>query len=360
MQVRAAVLRQGADGYSFETVEVEAPREGEVLVRIAAVGMCHTDVRMKARFLAGDAGVDPIVLGHEGAGVVEKIGKGVTAFEEGDHVVLSYPSCGVCDACASDRPYGCDDHLKWGFQAVRRDGSTPLQDGDGGPVRGKFFGQSSFATHSLTGERNLVRVDEELPLATLAPLGCGIQTGAGTVMHVLEPEEEDALVVFGCGSVGLSAVMMAEALNVETIVGVDVHASRLALATELGATHTIDASTDHAVEAVREITAGGAGYSLETTGRPDVGTQAVACLKTFGTCAIVTGMELRTGPGKRVVGVMQGESIPQIFIPEMIAMWEAGRFPFDRLIRTYDFEDIEQAEADSSSGETVKPVLALG
>ena len=356
MRVKAALVRSGSDRFAFDTVEMEDPRPGEVLVKIHAVGMCHTDLRVKAQY----AGEDPFVLGHEGAGVVEAVGADVTSVSEGDHVVLSYPSCGVCEACTTGKPYGCDDHLKYAFGGLRPDGTSPLKLGDGDLVKGKFFGQSSFASHSLTGERNLVKVDASLPLEALGPLGCGIQTGAGTVLNVLEPSEDQTFAVFGCGSVGLSAVMAAAVTGCRTIIGVDVHGGRLEMARKLGATHTVNASDDDPAAAILDVTDGGADFALDTTGHTEAATAAVASLRTFGTCAVVTGTQLRTGPGKQVVGVMQGASVPQTFIPRLIGLWQEGRFPFDKLIRYYDFEDIDRAEADSRSGETIKPVLRMG
>jgi D-arabinose 1-dehydrogenase-like Zn-dependent alcohol dehydrogenase len=214
--IRAAVLRQPGAPLRIESLEMEGPRDDELLVRIVASGICHTDID----FCEGGAS-GPIVLGHEGSGIVEKVGRKVKGFKAGDHLVLSYQSCGQCRPCRQGRPAHCERFWDANFGFARLDGTNALLD----DVRGHFFGQSSFATHTLATARNVVKVPRTLPLKLLAPLGCGLQTGAGTVMNSLKVRPGASLAVFGVGSVGLAAVMAAHIVRAKSIIAVDIHAS---------------------------------------------------------------------------------------------------------------------------------------
>jgi aryl-alcohol dehydrogenase len=235
-------------------------------------------------------------------------------------------------------------------------------DSSGGAVATRWFGQSSFATYALATARNTVVVDAGLPLELLGPLGCGIQTGAGAVIRSLRVQAGDTIAVFGVGAVGLAAVMAAKAVGAGSIVAVDRHESRLALAEELGATHVVPAGDD-VIDKVLAA-AGGVHYSLDTTGVPGVIAQAVACLRPTGTCGLVAAQtgDLVLDPaalavGRTVKGVLEGDSVPQSFIPFLINLWQRGRFPFERLIQTYPLDAINEAEHDALAGLTVKPVL---
>ncbi|MHB8069736.1 MAG: alcohol dehydrogenase catalytic domain-containing protein [Desulfobaccales bacterium] len=193
-QLQAAVLRPGGS-IQIESLELEGPRDDEVLVRLVASGICHTDIDF-----CDDYSGPPVILGHEGAGVVAEVGRKVQGIQPGDHVVLSYQSCGRCPACRRGRPTACEHFwdLNFGFQ--RLDGSNAYSGG----VQGHFFGQSSWATHTLATARNLVKVPPNLPLKLLAPLGCGLQTGAGTVLNSLQVPKGASITVFGTGAVGLA------------------------------------------------------------------------------------------------------------------------------------------------------------
>jgi aryl-alcohol dehydrogenase len=228
-------------------------------------------------------------------------------------------------------------------------------------VRGHFFGQSSFASHSLATERNLVKVPKNLPLETLAPLGCGLQTGAGTVMNSLAVRAGASITIFGTGAVGLAAVMAARIAGAGPIIGVDVVPSRLELAMELGATHAIDNRREDTAARIREITGGGVDYTVESTGDAKLYRLAVDLLKPKGTAAYLTGV---SGPGslsqgRKALSIIQGDSVPQIFIPKLIAFYRKGLFPFDRLEKFYDFRQINRAIADARRGRTIKPVLKI-
>jgi aryl-alcohol dehydrogenase len=213
-QIKAAVVRDKGGPFNLETLTLEGPRRDEVLVRIVASGMCHTD--MVARDKVYEV-PHPIVLGHEGAGIVEVVGEDVQGVDPGDHVVLSYLPCGRCKPCLLGKPFYCENTYALSFGGARLDGSMATRDAEGKPVHDHFFGQSSFGTLALANERNVVKVPEDAPLELLGPLGCGIQTGAGSVMNALKVGAGTSFVVFGAGAVGLAAVMAASAVGATTV-----------------------------------------------------------------------------------------------------------------------------------------------
>lgn len=364
VKIQAAVLREKSGRFSFESVDVDGPRADEVLVRIVATGICHTDLSVRDQFIPVTL---PAVLGHEGAGIVEAIGDHVTKVEPGDSVVLSYCFCGTCFNCRRSSYSCCSKLPALNFGGVRLDtGRSPYSDDSGAPVSGLFFGQSSFASHSLARECNVVKIRSDVPLELMGPLGCGIQTGAGTVMNSLKPSSGDSIVVFGAGSVGLSAVMAAVVVGCATIIAVDLHQNRLDLARELGATHALKADSGDVVKQIVALTGDGAQFTIECTGSPKVLRQAVEALRITGVCAIVgaapRGTEVSLpmgllGSGRTIKGVIEGDSIADLFIPELIELWREGRFPFDKLIRRYPMAQINEAIAASESGEVLKPVL---
>ena len=362
MKITAAVLRDPSAPYVLEEVELADPGPGQVRVRVVGAGMCHTDVLPRAE---GSFAPPPIITGHEGSGVVDAVGDDVTSLAVGDHVVLTFDSCGDCTNCRDGRPAYCDTMLPRNLSGRALDGSTGVTDADGAEVSSRWFGQSSFATHCIANERNAVKVDADLPLEQLGPLGCGIQTGAGSVLVALDVQPGSSLVVFGAGAVGLSAVMAAVVAGASTIVAVDLHDHRLDLARELGATHTVSGADDDVVEQIRDITGGGADTAFDTTGVPSVIVTALASLRMAGVCGLVgaqTGDLVLDGlatVGKTIVGILEGGVDPQRFIPRMIELWRDGRFPFDRLVETFPFAEINGAERSSLSGGAIKPVLLL-
>jgi aryl-alcohol dehydrogenase len=354
-KIQAAVLRKKGGPLRIESLEMEGPRDDEVLVRLVASGICHTDITLCDGWDKAD---NALVLGHEGAGVVERVGKSVRNIKRGDHVVLSYQSCGSCRQCRTGHPAHCKYlwELNFGFQ--RLDGSNALQ---GSGVRGHFFGQSSFATHSLATERNLVKVSKDLSLEILAPLGCGMQTGAGTVMNSLKVSEGKSLAVFGTGAVGLAAVMAARLVGADPIIGVDIKPKRLKLALQLGATQIIDNRRQDVTTCIANITGSGVDHVVETTSSPKMYQLAIDVLNPHGVVALLTG-ESGTDSlleGRKTLGIIQGDAVPQHFIPKLIDLYLAGKFPFDRLVKFYDFSDINRAIADSRRGDTIKPVLRI-
>jgi aryl-alcohol dehydrogenase len=353
--IQAAVLRQKGGPLEIESLEMEGPRDDEMMVRLVASGICHTDVD----FCDGwDESDGPVVLGHEGAGVIERVGKRVKSVKPGDHVILSYQSCGRCRQCRSGHPAHCQHFYEANFGFQRLDGSNALQPSG---VRGHFFGQSSFATHSLASERNVVKVSKGLPLQLLAPLGCGLQTGAGTVMNSLQVSSGASIAVFGTGAVGLAAVMAARLGGAAPIIGVDRRPERLQLALELGATHVIDNRRQDVSARIGRITGGGIDYVVETTGSQKMQRLAVDLLNSHGVVALLTG-ERGTDSlpgGRKALGIIQGDAVPQHFIPKLIGLYRAGRFPFDRLVKFYPFRNINEAIADAKRGDTVKPLLRI-
>ncbi len=363
MKIRAAVLRAGDAPYSIESLELAGPAPGEILVRITGVGMCHTDMVPRAPEFAALAPL-PLVPGHEGAGVVEAVGSRVVGIAVGDHVVLSFDSCGSCTNCRGGHPAYCETFLPRNLSGRHLDGSSPATDAAGKPIGARWFGQSSFATHAIATPRNAVVVDRSLPLEILGPLGCGIQTGAGSVLIAMGVRAGSSIAVFGAGAVGLAAIMAARVAGATTIIAVDLHLSRLELARQLGATHAVEGKATDVVPQILSLVAGGVDYSFDTTGVPSVMVSAIMVLRPLGVCGVVgvRGADLVLPPlslelGRTVVGIIEGDAIPQRFIPQLVELWRQGRFPFDRLIGKFPLAKIDEAERASLAGEVVKPVL---
>ena len=364
MQVTAAVAREHGAPFVIEDLELDALRHNEVRVRLVATGICHTDAIVRDGVYPTPL---PAVLGHEGAGVVEAIGDSVSSVRPGDHVVLAAAYCGHCKRCRNGQMAYCENLFAADFGGRRNDGSTALSK-DGEAISSHFFGQSSFATYANVVEESVVRVDKDVPLEHLGPLGCGINTGAGTVLNELKPEIGSSLVVFGTGAVGSAAIMAARVADCSVIVAVDIHDARLELARELGATHTINSKNEDVAARLREITQdNGVDYAVDTTGIPALLRQAADGLGIRGTLALVgaarPGTEVSFEIGDSLVKgwtfktVVQGSSVPQVFIPRLIQLWREGRFPFEKLVQDYTLEEINQGFEDSRAGKTIKPVI---
>jgi aryl-alcohol dehydrogenase len=365
MKIKAAVTFKQSGEFRMEQLDLSDPRDDEVLVRIEAVGICHTDLAARDGHLPLPP--PPSVFGHEGAGVVEKVGKGVTKVRPGDHVVLGWDFCGECAACKAGKNLYCFNFFVHNFNGARPDGSTTLKKGDQ-VIHGNFFNQSSFASFSLANERNVVKVPKDVPLEMLGPLGCGVMTGAGAVMNSLQATSGDSIAVFGVGPVGISAVLAAVVRECAPIIAVDIHEGRLKAAKEFGATHTVNAGAEDPVAAIQEITGGGAHFTLECVGNPAVFRQAVDVLPRLGVCGlvgvvppgteVVLDMDLIMN-GRTVRGILGGDAIQDQFIPELIELYQQGKFPFDRMITYYSFDEINKAVEDMEKGLVVKPVLRL-
>lgn len=366
MKVKAAVVPGKEQALVMQELELDEPRPGEVLVRLVATGVCHTDAIVRDQWYEVPL---PAVLGHEGAGIVERVGAGVAGIAPGDHVVLSFASCGLCTSCMTGHPAYCLTFYDENFAGGRSDGSSAFTAADGSRVSSHFFGQSSFAEFTTVSARSVVKVTADVPLEILGPLGCGISTGAGTVLNVLKPEAGSSVAVFGAGAVGMASMLAAVVANAGQVVVVDVVDSRLERARELGATHTINGRDEDPVARIKEITGGGANYAVDSTGNSSVFRQMSDSMGVLGHAALVSSTALGTEAtidigtqllsGQSITMVVEGDAVPQVFIPALISLYQAGRFPFEQLIERYDFDDINTAFADSERGVTLKPVVVL-
>jgi aryl-alcohol dehydrogenase len=368
MQIHALVVEKQDGPFELQDIDLEAPARGEALVRIVAAGVCHTDAITRA----GDMGMPfPAVLGHEGAGIVERVGAGVENIAPGDKVIIGWPSCGECRNCLDGHPRYC---LRTGEALVsgrrfkgEKKGETAYSR-NGAPINGHFFGQSSFATYSITLADALVKVDADVPLELLGPLACGLATGAGAVLNEARPPLGSSILIVGVGAVGLAAVMAARNSGVTTIIVADVHDSRLELARSFGATHMINSRSKNLVAGVAKITGSTVDFAFDCTGVIAVIESMAQTVGMLGTLVLVGGApagarfsldHLTTLWGKRVIGVLGGGGRSGQLIPALVALYQQGRFPFDRLVRYYPMSEIEQALADSKSGEVIKPILRM-
>lgn len=364
MKIQAAVTYAQNAPFAIKDVEIGEPKEDEILTKMVGCGVCHTDEAVRRQELPVPL---PIVLGHEGSGIVEKVGRNVTHVKPGDAVVFSPYSCGECEFCVSGHPAECSHMVEGNFMGTYADGTRRLKD-ENGTELSAFFSQSAFATYTITHKRNTIKLDGEgLDIALLGPLSCGIQTGAGSVLNILKPQAGSAIAIFGCGGVGVSAVMAAKIAGCSQIIGIDAVPERLQLAKELGCTDVVNGKEvpDIAAEILR--ISGGVANSLDTTGAPALVAAAIDSLKKMGTCALAATMGDREyslqlgfkvqGNAARIVGVQEGDSNYPLFLPTLIKFYKDGLFPFDKMIKFYDFCDIEQAFEDSLSGKTIKPVI---
>lgn len=359
VKIRAAVVDHPGE-FRIDTVELSEPRSDEVVIRVAAVGICHTDVKLAS------AGVPPrpAVLGHEGAGVVERVGSAVQAIRVGDRVAASFASCGACPRCLEGRPAYCVDFLAQNMGGRRSDGSSTIHRHQQ-PVEANFFGQSSFATHAIVAERNLVPLPDDVPFEIAAPMACGFQTGAGIVFNIVPLSVNSAVLIVGSGAVGLAAMLAARALGAAAVV-VDPLETRRGLALELGATAAVDPRVADLAAACRDAAGKGFDLALDTSGVAEAQRAAFESLDRTGTLALIangsTEVSVPTASlltGKIIRGVIEGSAVPKLFLPRLFELWRRGQFPVERLIKTYDFEQISAAVAASASGDVVKPVLIV-
>ena len=361
----AAVAAQAGAEFELLDIELDEPRAEEVLVRILAVGICHTDINA----LSGRLPVTmPIILGHEGSGVVERVGSLVTSVKPGDKVVIAPDFCGACTQCRLGHTAYCEKSGTLVFGGTRLDGSTKASH-RGDPVRGAFFGQSSFAQYSLVTERNIIRVADDARLQYLCALTCGANAGAGAVLNTLKPDPDHSLAVFGVGTVGLAAIAAARMRGTREIIAIDVHDSRLQLAREFGATHTINTTGGvDAVAAIKQIVPAGVDRAFDSTGVKDVVLSAIYSLTYHGMFCYVSGtggvpLDLDLNriltKGVTIRGVMGGDGTGLVFLRELIRLFEEGRLPIDRLVQTYRLDQINQAVSDMKAGTTIKPVIVF-
>ena len=365
MKINAAIARKAHQPFMLDEAHIDTPRADEVLVHIHGVGLCHTDLIARDQFIPIEL---PAVLGHEGAGVVAAVGEKVSKVRVGDRVVMSFASCGHCAQCLENLPSYCASFPALNYSGRRPDGSSAITIG-GSPISSSFFGQSSFASHALTRERNLVKVDDaSLPLAILGPLGCGFQTGAGAVMRSLACRPGSSICVFGGGPVGLAAIMGAVIQQCATIILVEPIGARRDAAKSLGATHVIDSAVGEVGGAIRSIVPSGLNYALDTSGREEVIMTALGALGSHGLLGLVgvpprpesaisVNLAALITYGHRIHGIIEGDSDLDHFIPELLEHFKAGRFPFDTLVKTYPLSQINEAIAAQLRGDCIKAVL---
>jgi aryl-alcohol dehydrogenase len=363
MQIDAAVIREAGGPFRVEALELSGPQDHEALVRVVASGVCHADL------LARDQAFPvplPVVLGHEGAGVVEAVGDKVTTVAAGDRVAMSFSWCGRCDTCRRGRPAYCLEGFRRNWGGLRPDGTTALS-ANGDKVHGHFFGQSSFASHAVVPEENLTPIADDIPFELMAPLGCGVQTGAGAVINSLEVGPATSLAIFGVGSVGLSAVMAAAAIGANPIVAVDIRPGRLEVARRLGATQAISSLDLPELAVALKEASGGEGfrYAIDTTGRTEIVRLAAEALMITGTLGLVGAIEFGSKVefdlvqllGRTVRGVREGDSVPQIFIPQLVDLYRQGRLPVEQIVTTFPLDQINEAISATETGAVIKPVL---
>ena len=368
MKISALVVEAKDGPFEEQEIELEEPGRGEVLVRIVACGVCHTDAITRA----GDMPMPfPAVLGHEGAGIVERVGVGVSQVAAGDRAIIGWPSCGECRNCLDGQPRYClrtGEALVSGRRFKGERSGTSAYSRNGQPLNGHFFGQSSFATHSIVSAEALVKVGPDVPVELLGPLACGIATGAGAVLNEARPRLGDSVLIVGVGAVGLAAIMAARNSGVTKIIAADVHDSRLKLAQEFGATHTINSRSVDLVEGARKITGSTVDFALDCTGVIPVIEKLAETVGMRGTLVLIGGAPA----GARVLARSSQHAVGQArhwrtrrrralgqLIPALVELFQQGRFPFDRLVRYYEMREIENALANSKSGEVVKPILRM-
>ncbi|MDR0849543.1 MAG: NAD(P)-dependent alcohol dehydrogenase [Propionibacteriaceae bacterium] len=364
MKIQAAITHE-AGKLAIEEAEVATPKATEVLVRMVAAGVCHTDAAGIQQFIPVTL---PAIFGHEGVGVVEEVGEAVDDLKPGDRVIMTYPSCGYCENCRDGHPFACESFNFLAFSGTFKDGTKRFS--QNGVDISSFFGQGSFATYAIVDSRNAIKVEgvDDEELAYMCSLGCGVQTGAGMVFNVFKPRPATSIAVFGCGGVGMAALMAAKLAGCVKIIAVDVNPDRLALAREIGATDTVNPKeVEDTVQAIKDLSGGGVHYAAESSGIPALTLTAVQSLRRLGHACVVSV----TGPGTielpiepalmnpscTLTGITEGGANPKVFIPQLAAYYKAGLLPIDRLVKFYDFADIQQAFDDSHAGVTIKPIL---
>jgi Zn-dependent alcohol dehydrogenase len=368
VKIRAAVLERTGGPHHVQDLDLAPPERHEVLVRLHASGVCHSD------FNAIDGTAEtrcPAVLGHEGAGVVEAVGPDVTRVAVGDHVALSWtPSCGECAECLRDLPQHCT--VAWPAMAAGGllDGTTRLSR-DGEPVY-HYSVLSTFAEACVVSERSCIPIPHDVPFDVAGLVGCAVSTGVGAVWRTAQVRPGDRVAVIGCGGVGLSALMAAVAVGAEPVIAVDAAANKLDVAQSFGATSGVlwAGSSEETAEAVRDASGGGVDYAIEATGRPEAMLAAFLSTRARG-AAVLIGIPraeaVLTLPAlsiprleRRVLGSIYGSSRPERDFPKTLDLYRSGRLPLDRLVsHRLPLDDVENAFALMRSGEALRVVLDL-
>ncbi|CAG8194313.1 unnamed protein product [Penicillium nalgiovense] len=373
----AFVVEKPGAPFVLQDIILDEVRANEVLVEMKYTGLCHTDIVVQQGAIP--VGDYPAVLGHEGAGIVRRVGSNVKdkSLQEGDLVFLSFSSCHEesCSPCSKGRNGFCDQMTSINFAGARglTAAESPISFPGGSSIRGQFFGQSSMSKLAVVDERSVVKAPPGCGVtvedtAVLAPLGCGYLTGAGTVFNVLKPTPKNSFAVIGMGAVGVAAMLAARSQGVETVIAVDIVDAKIELAKSLGASHTLNTkSVSDLAQGLLDIFPDGVDCILDTTGVVPLLEAAVKALGHEGTLAIVgvarAGSSLKIDPLKlmmgcqRVVGVIEGCANPAMIVPQLIDLYKQGKFPVDKLAKIYAPADFEQAMADLHSGSIIKPII---
>lgn len=370
MKTEALVLAAKDAPFVLQEVELGEPESNEVLVKVVACGLCHTDLCIQNGAFPSPF---PTVVGHEGAGIVVSVGSGVTRVSPGDSVLLSFSSCTACAHCKAGHPAGCTTWIEHNFGRHRNAAvkDTPVVTSlSGEPIAATFFGQSTFARHAVVLESSCVVVPNDTDLKLLAPLGCGLQTGAGGVINKLRPKEDESIAIYGMGAVGTAALFAAAYLKVGTIIAVDLVDSRLEFALAHGATHAFNGRDPDLVSKIRDATVGiGSRYGVEATGNTRVLKSAWEALSNFGFLLSIG----TPGPGhqppfdiheavcnsKSYGGISEGDSNPPEFIPFLMKLYKEGKFPIDKITEFYPVERFDEAVHAMHSGAVIKPVITF-
>ncbi len=366
MKIRAAVAR-AIDQLSVEEIELEAPHPKEVLVRIQAAGVCHSDLHTYKGELRT---TPPVVLGHEGAGVVEAVGPEVTRVKPGDRVMINWlPSCLECPTCLAGRPTLCERAAVTTVRSLMPDGTLRHRTLDGLELK-PYLSSATMADHAVIHQNGLVPLPDDVPFEVGAVIGCAVLTGVGAVLNTAQIAAGSSAAVIGCGGVGLSALLGCVLAGCYPIIAVDIVQSKLDYARELGATHTINSRETDAVQALREITRLGPDYAFDSVGAAVTISQALAGVRPGGT-AVVMGMHalkeevpisaaMLIAQNKRLLGCFAGSSKPLVDLPKLLELYRGGRLPVDRLIsHRYALDQVEQAFTDLMAGEVARSVLTL-
>jgi S-(hydroxymethyl)glutathione dehydrogenase/alcohol dehydrogenase len=365
-QARAVICRELGKPVVVETVEVESPRRGEVMVKLAACGVCHSDLSATNGTIPLPP---PLVLGHEAAGVVEEVGEGVTGVAVGDPVILCWiPMCGRCRYCGEGRPALCELAAK--AAATLPDGTTRFKDAHGAPLF-HFAGVGVMAERATVHQNNVIPIDAGVPLDKAAVLGCAVMTGVGAAINTAKVRPGSSVAVFGCGGVGLNAVQGAALCGADRIIAVDTSDRKLELAREFGATHTLNPASDgDAVRRIRELTGGGVDYGFECIGLPATIQQTFDAVGKGGMAVLVgvtkpadqiqLGSFLFIFTEKEIKGSLYGSCQPRYDFPRLISLYRAGRLKLDELVsRTYDIDDAPRAFEDMLAGQNARGVIVF-
>ncbi|GAA6004319.1 NAD(P)-dependent alcohol dehydrogenase [Rhodotorula paludigena] len=370
-QTQALVVAQVGATPVLTDIELADPQPNEVLVRITACGVCHTDNLIQH---GGIPSAFPSILGHEGSGTVVAIGSAVTRVQPGDSVLLSYSTCGECPYCQNDRPAACQNFFAQNFGRTRNAavGSDPVAKAvaTGEAIHGTFFGQSAFGRHALVVKSSVVKVSPGTDLIQLAPVGCGLQSGAGVLLNKFKPSPESSVAIFGLGAVGFGALWAAVHLKVKTIIVVDLFPSRRDLALSQGATHALAGDSPSLLADLRALTGGmGAQYAVEATGVERVLRTAWEAIANFGhVCSVGNPGPGVKGPfdindmvntSKTWSGLAEGDSNPPIFVPQLMRLYEQGEFPIQSISKVYPVERYDEAIADMKAGTVIKPIITF-